>query len=139
MACHQSERRPERRDWPLCTLGRSPAGWSVPPSSRFGPRGSAPDPPHTRATHLSLADVLAFSPGFAAPAEVRGSPRVFLSHGRADAVLPIERCGRRLARGLRQAGYDLDYREFAGGHVVPSDMVEAAFARFTGRAAREAG
>ncbi len=85
-----------------------------------------------------FGDVLAFSPGFAAPAEVRGAPRVFLSHGRADEVLPIERCGRRLARMLRQAGYDLDYREFAGGHVVPSEMVEAAFARFMGRAARGA-
>ncbi len=86
-----------------------------------------------------FSDVLAFSPGFAAPAEVHGSPRIFLSHGRADEVLPIERCGRRLARELRRAGYDLDSREFAGGHVVPPDLVEAAFGRFMGgedRAAR---
>lgn len=80
-----------------------------------------------------FGDVLAFSSGFTAPAEVRGAPRVFLSHGRADAVLPIERCGRRVARALRRAGYDLDYREFEGGHVVPREMVDAAFARFLGQ------
>ncbi len=80
-----------------------------------------------------LGHVLAFSPGFAAPAEVHGTPRIFLSHGRADKVLPIERCGRRLARELRRAGYDLDYREFAGGHLMPPDLVEAAFARFMGQ------
>ena len=76
--------------------------------------------------------ILAFSPGFAAPVEAQGNPQIFLSHGREDAVLPIERCGRRLAGVLGQAGYDLDYREFAGGHVVPPDLVNAAFARFLG-------
>ena len=45
-------------------------------------------------------------------------------------MLPIERCGRRIAVRLRSLGYDIDYREFAGGHVVPTDMVEAAFQRF---------
>ena len=70
--------------------------------------------------------------GFAAPVAAQGSPRIFLSHGREDEVLPIKRCGRHLARALGQAGYDLDYREFAGGHVVPPDLVNAAFARFLG-------
>lgn len=83
-----------------------------------------------------FSDVLAFSPGFAAPAEVDGTPRIFLSHGRADEVLPIERCGRRLARELQRASYDLDYCEFAGGHVVPPNLVKAAFARFMGQEPR---
>jgi predicted esterase len=75
-------------------------------------------------------DVLAFSPGFAAPSQAEDSPRIFMSHGTEDEVLPIERCSRRLAPKLRQAGFDVDYREFLGGHVVPVGMVEAAFARF---------
>ena len=33
-------------------------------------------------------------------------------------VLPVKGCGRRLARALGPAGYDLDCREFAGGHDV---------------------
>ena len=35
-----------------------------------------------------LTHVLAFSPGFTAPAATRDSPRFFLSHGTDDAVLP---------------------------------------------------
>jgi predicted esterase len=77
-----------------------------------------------------FSDVLAFSPGFAAPTQAEDSPRVFMSHGTEDTVLPIERCSRRLAPRLRQAGFDVDYREFLGGHVVPEAIVEAAFERF---------
>jgi predicted esterase len=74
--------------------------------------------------------ILAFSPGFALPTRTADAPAIFLSHGREDPVLPIERCGRRIAVRLRSLSYDIDYREFAGGHVVPTDMVEAAFRRF---------
>src|SRR5215203_2039676 len=34
--------------------------------------------------------VIAFSPGFVAPADRRGKPPVFVSHGTADEVLPID-------------------------------------------------
>ena len=77
-------------------------------------------------------DILAFSPGFAAPTEAHGSPRIFVSHGVDDEVLPIDPCSRRLVPTLRKAGYDVDYREFPGGHVVPPEMVEAAVARILG-------
>lgn len=66
--------------------------------------------------------VLAFSPGFLAAAPPRGRPRIFVSHGRADDVLPIDPCSRRLVPVLRHAGYEVDYREFAGGHWVPADL-----------------
>jgi phospholipase/carboxylesterase len=75
-------------------------------------------------------DILAFSPGFAAPTEAHGSPRIFVSHGIADEVLPIDRCSRRLVPFLRKAGYDVDYREFAGGHVLPPEITKAGVARF---------
>jgi phospholipase/carboxylesterase len=77
-----------------------------------------------------FSDILAFSPGFAAPTRAEESPRIFISHGREDRVLPIDRCGRRVARVLTRSGYDVDYREFSGGHVVLSDLVQAAFVRF---------
>jgi phospholipase/carboxylesterase len=73
-----------------------------------------------------LDRALAFSPGFAAPAEQVGRPAVFLSHGRGDRVLPIDRCGRRLARVLKATGYPVDYHEFDGGHELPPDIVTAA-------------
>src|SRR5206468_12957999 len=56
--------------------------------------------------------VLAFSPGFAAGPAVRGKPRVFVSHGTRDAVLPIDRCSRTLVPRLRRLGYDVTYVEF---------------------------
>ena len=77
-------------------------------------------------------DIFAFSPSFAEPVQYIGKPRIFISHGDKDSVLPIESGGRRLAKELREAGYDVDYREFDGGHIVPPDLVAAATKRFLG-------
>ncbi|MCX4472027.1 phospholipase [Micromonospora sp. NBC_01655] len=66
--------------------------------------------------------VLAFSPGFAAPLVTRGRPRVFVSHGAADPVLPADMCSRRLVPRLRALGYPVDYAEFTGGHEVPAEL-----------------
>ena len=66
--------------------------------------------------------VLAFSPGFMAPAAQVGFPRVFVSHGAHDTVLPVDRCSRRIVRELERAGYDVRYREFEGGHVIPPEI-----------------
>lgn len=76
--------------------------------------------------------ILAFSPGFAAPAALRGSPRVFISHGTEDPVLPIERCSRRIVADLRRSGGDVHYREFAGGHRVPEDLATEATLQLVG-------
>lgn len=67
--------------------------------------------------------VLAYSPGFAAPATRRGRPRLYLSHGTGDPVLPIQRCSRPLAASLEAAAYQVRYREFDGGHTVPAEVV----------------
>ncbi len=66
--------------------------------------------------------VIAFSPGFMAPAALVGKPRCFVSHGTRDAVLPIDRCSRRLVPELRRAGYDVQYHEFDGGHTIPPEI-----------------
>jgi phospholipase/carboxylesterase len=63
--------------------------------------------------------VLAFSPGFVAPAGQEGSPRIFISHGTRDRWLPIDSCSRRIVPRLERAGYEVRYREFDGGHVIP--------------------
>jgi phospholipase/carboxylesterase len=76
--------------------------------------------------------ILAFSPGFAAPACHRGRPRIYVSHGTHDRVLPIERCGRELVPMLRRAGYDVRYREFDGPHTVPAEIAREAAGWFTG-------
>ena len=75
-------------------------------------------------------DILAFSPGFMAPTGQSDLPRVFISHGVHDEVLPIDPCSRRIVPTLKRAGYDVEYQEFDGGHVVPPSMVDRAVARF---------
>jgi len=63
--------------------------------------------------------VVAYSPGFIVPGEWTGQPKLFLSHGRADPILPIDQASRRLVVLLRRGGYSVTYREFDGGHEVP--------------------
>jgi len=74
--------------------------------------------------------ILAFSPGFMAPTSTADTPRIFVSHGIHDEVLPIDPCSRRIVPALERAGYDVEYHEFDGGHVVPPEMVERAMVRF---------
>ncbi len=76
--------------------------------------------------------ILAFSPGFVAPTQTEDAPKIFISHGVHDEVLPIGPCSRRIVPSLERAGYDVEYREFDGSHVVPPDMVDLAVARFLG-------
>ncbi|HET8906687.1 MAG TPA: phospholipase [Ktedonobacterales bacterium] len=76
--------------------------------------------------------IIAFSPGFKIRRELRGSPKVFISHGIHDAILPIDRCSRRIVRELRAAGDEIDYREFDGPHTVPPEIASAAVEWFTG-------
>lgn len=71
--------------------------------------------------------IVAWSPGFIAPQVRVGQPRVFLSHGRRDRILPIERCGRPIASNLYTNGYPVEYVEFDGGHEIPDPIVRAAF------------
>jgi phospholipase/carboxylesterase len=75
--------------------------------------------------------VLAFSPGFMAPAGQAGSPRFFVSHGTRDGWLPIDRTSRRLVPELEQTGYEVLYREFDGPHVVPPRIAREAVDWFT--------
>ena len=74
--------------------------------------------------------VLAFSPGFAAPAAQVGRPACFVSHGTRDAVLPIDRCSRRIVPRLRAGGYEVTYREFDGPHEVPVGIAQEALSWF---------
>jgi predicted esterase len=70
--------------------------------------------------------VVAFSPGFAAPLMAHGRPRVFVSHGTGDRVLPIDACSRRLVPHLEALDYRVTYEEFDGGHEVPEQVVDHA-------------
>lgn len=77
--------------------------------------------------------VIVFSPGFMIPVEQRGKPSLFISHGKSDNVLPIDRCSRKIVPQLERAGYDLRYQEFNGSHTVPGEIADSALAWFTAR------
>jgi phospholipase/carboxylesterase len=77
--------------------------------------------------------VAAFSPGFIPPGSTRnGKPRIFVSHGTNDQILPIETCSRRMVPELKQAGYAVTYREFDGPHAVPPEVAREAMQWFVG-------
>jgi phospholipase/carboxylesterase len=114
-------------------LGRVAAGLAV---SRVALGGFSDGASYALSLGLANGDLfealLAFSPGFVAPTGRTGRPRVWLAHGTADRVLPVERCGRRVARDLAAAGYDVVYDEFDGGHVVTPGLVTAALDTWLG-------
>lgn len=77
-----------------------------------------------------FTQVLAFSPGFVSPARAQGAPRVYISHGTEDRILPIVQCSRKLVPVLKHGGYSVTYREFHGGHTVPVVIAQEALREF---------
>ena len=73
-----------------------------------------------------FGDILAFSPGFTTTREFVGQPRVYISHGTRDTILPFARTGQPLARQLEEARYDVRFDAFEGGRTDPPDKVRAA-------------
>ena len=75
--------------------------------------------------------ILAMSPGFMAPPRQEGRPRVFISHGSKDGVLPVEGA-RAITARLKKARYDVTYREFDGPHAAPREIAREAVAWLAG-------
>jgi len=67
--------------------------------------------------------IVACSPGFVLPTSATGRPRVFVSHGLADQILPIDQCSRVIVPRLRTMGYEVTFREFEGRHEMPAAIV----------------
>jgi phospholipase/carboxylesterase len=70
--------------------------------------------------------VVAFSPGFIVDGPVFGKPKMFITHGTRDPVLPIDSTSRHLVPALKNAGYDVEYHEFDGGHSVTEALLSQA-------------
>jgi len=73
-----------------------------------------------------FSGLIAFSPGFMSTPRPRGRPRIFMSHGLKDPVLPYSNA-RGIEEQLRRLGYDVTFRDFDGGHVVKRDIAAEAF------------
>jgi phospholipase/carboxylesterase len=70
--------------------------------------------------------VVACSPGFIIQAPAQGHPRIFISHGTSDQILPIDQCSRIIVPRLRSMGYQVTFREFAGRHELPPEVATEA-------------
>jgi phospholipase/carboxylesterase len=78
-----------------------------------------------------FSHLAAFSPGLMTPRDARGKPRIFISHGTSDPVMPIDQTSRRFVPALMKLGYDVTFREHDGRHDVPEPVVREAFSWFT--------
>jgi len=72
--------------------------------------------------------VVAFSPGFVVPGVPHGHPQFFVSHGTDDSILQIDRSSRLIVPALQKRGYNVTFREFAGGHEVPAAIAREGLA-----------
>jgi phospholipase/carboxylesterase len=72
--------------------------------------------------------VIAFSPGFMKIPSGNGRPKVFVSHGTRDLILPSTRCSHRIVSRLERDGYEVTFREFPGAHCVPPAIADEAAA-----------
>jgi len=81
-------------------------------------------------TGETFGHIMAFSPGVMQPAEVHGKPRIFISHGLSDPVMPIDVTSRPFVTRLKRLGYDVTYREYEGRHGVPPAVVREGFTWF---------
>jgi phospholipase/carboxylesterase len=71
--------------------------------------------------------ILALSPGFCGPAQERGKPQLYFTHGTRDDILPIDITSRRIVPMLQRAGYSVEYHEFDGKHETPPEITRPAF------------
>lgn len=112
--------------------------------SRVGLSGFSDGASYALSLGLTNGDVfshiIALSPGYFFTKHPVGRPAIYVCHGVNDNVLSIDRCSRRIAPQLINAGYPVEYREFGGGHLVRPDVLRTALLWFLGknRVARQA-
>jgi phospholipase/carboxylesterase len=70
--------------------------------------------------------VMGFSPGFYLPDRERGKPRLFVSHGTKDDILPFETTSQSIVPRLITDGYSVKFVQFDGGHTVSFDVATQA-------------
>ena len=72
-------------------------------------------------THL-----IGHSPGGLDRVEPREVPRVFVSHGDKDRILPVWISRDEIVPDLTELGYDVEYLQYDGGHGLPFSVAQAA-------------
>lgn len=74
--------------------------------------------------------IAAFSPGFMAVSEQRGTTHIFVAHGTQDQILPFETTSKTIVPTLEEWGYDVRFRPFDGRHTMTKEVTREAFEWF---------
>ncbi len=102
--------------------------------NHFGFAGFSDGASYSLSTGISNGDLLShvimMSGGFMNAYQPVGKPLLFIAHSPEDEQLPIEKSGKKYARILKEAGYDVDYFEFSGLHVIHPHVVDKAIEFF---------
>ena len=78
-----------------------------------------------------FSHVMMFSGGSVYGSKGIGRPRLFISHGHQDDILPFDNA-QKIAELLRALGYDVTFFDFHGGHIITKEGAEAAMTWFLG-------
>jgi predicted esterase len=61
-----------------------------------------------------------------------GEPKVFVSHGTLDRVLPVSASRHAIVPMFEMDGYAIQYHEFEGTHEMPHEVISSAMRWFLG-------
>ena len=81
-----------------------------------------------RANGDLFSRVVAYSPGFIITVDSLGLPPLLITHGTEDLVLPYQTTAQVIVPEMERLGYDVDFRSFDGGHVVPIEVANEVMA-----------
>lgn len=77
--------------------------------------------------------IIGWSPGFSLPTEpLIGTPRVFVSHGTNDQILPFSNTRDNVVPSLQNLGLEVTFVDYEGGHTLPESIGSTALDWFLG-------
>ena len=80
-----------------------------------------------------FSHLIGYSPGYVISVDpLVGKPKIYISHGTSDSVLPVQGSRENIVPTFINNGYEVTYNEFDGGHQVPATISEAALDWFLG-------
>lgn len=81
-----------------------------------------------------FSHVIAYSPQFISAPVRYGKPPIFIAHGVQDPVLSVN-FSENMVRQLKGSGYQVEFKEFSGGHFMRPDLVRESLRWFLGKSA----
>lgn len=79
-----------------------------------------------------FSHLIGYSPGYVINVDSVGKPKIYISHGDSDSVLPVEGTREYIVPTFNNMGYDVTYYEFRGGHTLPSYVSNLSIDWFLG-------